>query len=177
MPAPTDIEKGNQKPQNIEDIFEFQEQQPGGQEIRERPAEVTRETAPDVQGEQAREDEQARRQYAPPPVQEPVQEPAPAMPKSPELQKIEHILSEHLDELFLQMTPEQQMAFQRKGEETASKIELLLRDVKVKVREILGLLRDWLRMIPGINKFFLEQEAKIKADRILNLHEQKHKQG
>ena len=76
----------------------------------------------------------------------------------------------------MQMTPVQQMQFRQKGEETASKIEKLLLDVKVKIKEVLNLLREWLKVIPGVNKFFIEQEAKIKADRILNLHEQKHKQ-
>jgi len=28
---------------------------------------------------------------------------------------------------------------------------------------------DWLKILPGVNKFFLEQEAKIKTDKILAL--------
>jgi len=89
--------------------------------------------------------------------------------KSEELIKIENILSENLDDLFLQMTPQQQMNFQIKGEETANKINLLMNETKVKVKEILVLIKEWLRLIPGINKFFLEQEAKIKTDRLMNM--------
>jgi len=28
---------------------------------------------------------------------------------------------------------------------------------------------NWLKLIPGVNKFFLEQEAKIKTDEVLKL--------
>ena len=55
------------------------------------------------------------------------------------------------------------------GEETASKIAQLLEAAKVKTRKIFDLIVKWLRIIPGINRFFLEQEAKIKADKILRL--------
>ena len=36
-------------------------------------------------------------------------------------------------------------------------------------RKILKLIRSWLKLIPGVNKFFLEQEAKIKTDKIVDL--------
>jgi len=176
MPNPVDFEKEKKEPAGIEDIFDMgKPETPAVPEVREGTPEVKREVAPDVHPEQAAEaapeDEDAQRKYAQPPAQQ-----APPVQKSPELVKIETILSEHLDELYMQMTPAQQMQFQQKGEETASKIEKLLQDVKVKVKEMLNLLREWLKIIPGVNKFFIEQEAKIKADRILNLHEQKHKQ-
>jgi hypothetical protein len=28
---------------------------------------------------------------------------------------------------------------------------------------------QWLKLLPGVNRFFLEQEAKIKTDRIIHL--------
>jgi hypothetical protein len=31
-------------------------------------------------------------------------------------------------------------------------------------------------MLPGVNRFFLEQEAKIKADHIITLHKKQHGQ-
>ena len=179
MPNPVDFEKEKKEPAGIEDIFDMgKPERPTAPEVQKRPPEVQRETVPEVRPEQAAEtapeSEDAQRTYAPP-TQEPAQQ-TPPVQKSPELAKIETILSEHLDELFIQMTPAQQMQFKQKGEETATKIEKLLLDVKVKVKEVLNLLREWLKIIPGVNKFFIEQEAKIKADRILNLHEQKHKQ-
>ena len=81
--------------------------------------------------------------------------------------EIESILEEDLTDLFLQMTPDQQIAFKIKGEETASKIRELLHQTKINVRKILSLLREWLSLIPGVNKFFLEQETKIKTDKLL----------
>ncbi len=179
MPDVTENRNENspeQKSAVVEDIFESAESRPeqAAPEVREQRVEVRREAAPETQPEQYREPapegEQARRQYAPPPAA--VEQPLPAE-KSPELVKIEIILSEHLDELFMQMTPQEQMAFKVKGEETANKVELLLQQAKVKVKEILDLIRSWLQMIPGVNKFFLEQEAKIKTERLLNLRERK----
>jgi len=77
---------------------------------------------------------------------------------------------------FLGMTPKQQKKFKTEGEETVKKINVLLRDAKVKIKKIVDLIRRWLRNIPKVNKHFLEQEAKIKADRIVNLKkEEKNK--
>ncbi len=82
-------------------------------------------------------------------------------------------LKKNLDELFLTMTPQEQMTFKKKGEETAEKVNELLKETKIKVGEILDLIKEWLKIIPGVNKFFIEQEAKIKTDRLLNLRERK----
>ncbi|MFA6553335.1 MAG: hypothetical protein WCT27_02825 [Patescibacteria group bacterium] len=175
QPIPVNPEK---EPGGVEDIFAEPSTEktplPERREVHievtpERPAETRREQAPEI----SPEGEQARRQYAPPPqpvVTEPIVE-----VKSEEESRVEAILSDHLEEIFMQMNPAEQAAFQKKGEETATAIAKLLQDAKVKVKSILDLIRDWLRMIPGVNKFFLEQEAKIKADRIIALHEQKHK--
>lgn len=162
----------------MEDIFEaVSKEQAPLPEQRERLPEIQKEAAPEKTAEQPREtiaeDEGSRQKYVSPSAAAPV---APVIAKSSELVKIESILSENLDELFLHMTPEQQLVFQQKGEETATKIERLMTGVKLKVRELLGLIREWLQLIPGINKFFLEQEAKIKTDRLINLHEQRYKQ-
>lgn len=82
---------------------------------------------------------------------------------------IDLILEEGLNEIFLKMNPLEQAAFKKKGEETVSKINILLGQTKVKINKIIGLIRDWLKMLPGINKFFLEQETKIKADKIIKI--------
>jgi len=170
------IDKKENDPKIVEDIFESgkKPESVGQQPVEvspEKKIEVRPETRPETGAEQEVEGETDRQKYAPlPPTQAQV---APALVKDPEIVRIESILSEHLDELYLLMTPEQQMAFRVKGEETASKIDKLLKDVKVKVKEILNLIKDWLKLLPGINKFFLEQEAKIKTDRLLNMREQK----
>jgi hypothetical protein len=99
---------------------------------------------------------------------------APAAPaavpaRNPVLEKIEDVLAEDLEDIYFQMPAEKQAEFRQTGEETASKIVLLLSSVKVQVRKILELIVKWLRVIPHVNKYFLEQEAKIKTDKILEL--------
>lgn len=84
-------------------------------------------------------------------------------------QEIDEILSAGLSEIFLKMPPKEQASFKKTGEETVKKINNLLSETKVKVNKIIDLIRRWLKIIPGVNKFFLEQEAKIKADKIINL--------
>jgi len=90
-------------------------------------------------------------------------------PKSAALTKIETVLEEDLDQIYFQLPPEKQAEFRAKGEETASKIVSLMSQAKIQVKKILDLIMDWLKIIPGINRFFLEQEAKIKTDKILAL--------
>lgn len=82
---------------------------------------------------------------------------------------IDNILAEGLNDIYLKMKPADQAVFKKKGEETVAKISELLNQTKVKISKIVDLIRRWLKLIPGVNKFFLEQEAKIKADKIVRL--------
>ncbi len=82
---------------------------------------------------------------------------------------IDNVLSEGLNDIFLKMSVSEQKAFKQKGEETVGKINELLGHTRVKINKIIKLIREWLKMIPGINKFFLEQETKIKADKIIKI--------
>lgn len=86
---------------------------------------------------------------------------------------IDGILSDGLHEVFLQMDSNRQKEFKRVGEETTAKINILLDKAKVKVDKIIDLIRRWLKLIPRINSFFLEQEVKIKADKIIKLKDLK----
>ena len=83
--------------------------------------------------------------------------------------KIEKILEEGLNDSFQRLSPVAKQEFKLKGEQTAIQIRDLLKNTHVKVKKILRLILDWLRMLPGINHFFLEQEAKIKTDKIIFL--------
>jgi len=171
----------------VDDIFDIAEKSEttampeSAPEVRERPVEVeaTKETAPEIAPETSPEkeieDESAQRKVALPP-QSPQKVEVPPTTKSETLVQIETILSEHLDDLFMNMSPQEQIMFKQKGEETATKVELLMREVKIKVKEVLNLIKNWLKIIPGVNKFFLEQEAKIKTDRILAIREKQNKQ-
>ena len=94
-------------------------------------------------------------------------------PKSETLVKIEKILEEDLESFYFSMPAEQKKLFKEKGEETASKIEKMIETGKTVGRKILKLIRDWLKLIPGVNNFFLEQEAKIKTDKVVAMAEKK----
>lgn len=95
--------------------------------------------------------------------------------KSQLLQDIENVLEENLVPLYKELSPRQKQQFKTEGERTARSIEQLLKKTKIALVEIIRLIRRWLRLIPGINIFFLEQEAKIKAERIIGLAEEKKK--
>lgn len=83
--------------------------------------------------------------------------------------EIEELMSQDLRDMYLQMSPDKQQEFKIKGEETAKEINNLLDKAKLEIGKIIELLKKWLFIIPGVNKFFIEQEAKIKADEIVRL--------
>ncbi len=90
--------------------------------------------------------------------------------------EVEAILEDDLKDLYVSMPPERQIVFRQKGEETLSKIRVLLTQTKINTKKIFGLIREWLKLIPGVNRFFLEQEAKIKTDKILLVSEEERKE-
>ncbi len=101
-----------------------------------------------------------------------VQQAAPRVDKDRFLVGIEHILSENLADAYLALPPEKRSAFKARGEEIATKVKEMSDKGRLHVHKILHWIRDWLRMIPGVNVFFLEQEAKIKADKLLEYYKQ-----
>ncbi|RMD51274.1 hypothetical protein D6827_02550 [Candidatus Parcubacteria bacterium] len=114
------------------------------------------------------------------PVEQPVKTPAASTHsalevKDPVLKDIEDLLAEDLSDIYLSLPQEKKAAFREKGEETAAKIKNMIEAGKAKYKKILSLIRDWLKMIPGVNKFFLEQEAKIKTDKIIQYAQEQEK--
>lgn len=95
----------------------------------------------------------------------------PAMPQVRDQMtvRVEHIMEHGLADAFRSMTPIQQQQFKMKGEETALKIRDALQKTKIRIKDVFGLLIEWLKMLPGVNKFYIEQEAKIKAEKIIAL--------
>ena len=102
-------------------------------------------------------------------INTPVSTPAAVTYQQKRIKEIDNILSDGLNEIFLKMKPNEQKEFKKRGEETVLKINELLNQTKVKINKIISLVRKWLSLIVGINKFFLEQEVKIKADKIMRL--------
>ncbi len=97
--------------------------------------------------------------------------PAPVLKNAQQIreEQIDRILSDGLEDIFLGLSPQKQSEFRTEGEVTVKKINQLMSSTRVKVKEIVALIKKWLAVIPGVNKFFLEQEAKIKADKIITL--------
>lgn len=87
--------------------------------------------------------------------------------------RVEKIMEEGLGEAYQRLSPIAREEFKLKGEETVFKIHDLLKSTHVKAKKIFKLLLEWLRLLPGVNKFFLEQEAKIKTDRIIMINHKK----
>jgi len=83
--------------------------------------------------------------------------------------QIENVLAKGLTEVYLNLAPAQRQEFKRAGEATARKINQLLLQTKINIGKIIKLIKKWLLLIPGVNKYFLEQEAKIKADEIVKM--------
>lgn len=80
--------------------------------------------------------------------------------------RIEQVLDEQLEDVVRDMSPAKQEEFRQVKEETAANIRVKLGGVKVHFVEILVLIQKWLMLIPSVSKFFLEQQSKIKTDKI-----------
>lgn len=85
--------------------------------------------------------------------------------------ELEKILEDGLGEYVSSMPEEARTRFLYKGQETAQRLAFMVNGVKIQAKKVVELIRDWLLTIPGVNKFFLEQEAKIKTDRVLSFNE------
>ena len=98
---------------------------------------------------------------------------APAAPvrpqKDPELMRVERTLEDGLGDIYVAMPKAARQRFKLKGEAVAVTLRTMIASAKISAKKVLALIRDWLKMIPGVNRYFLEQEAKLKTDRILEL--------
>lgn len=83
--------------------------------------------------------------------------------------EIQHILSEDIADLYKQLPQEQKTLVTQEGRVATNRIMDLLRETRVRLKELVSVLRQWLQRIPGLNRFFVEQEARIKATKILTL--------
>lgn len=86
--------------------------------------------------------------------------------------EVEGILEREMKEIFMNLPEDLKPVFKQKGEETSKAISEMIKNAAVKAAEVMKLIFNWLKIIPGVNKYFLEQEAKIKTDHIMELVEQ-----
>jgi len=99
----------------------------------------------------------------------PVAEPVPVQPADDVTMEVEKILEDGLGDYVETMPEDARQRFLTKGRDVSTQIAVMVRGLKVELRRVVSLIRDWLLTIPGVNRYFLEQEAKIKTDRIIAL--------
>ena len=90
--------------------------------------------------------------------------------KPVELKEVEGILADNFKEIYTKLSPSIQKEFKDRGEEAAEKIIQAMKSPKFNVSSILDIIKKWLfvvKKLPGINKLFLEQQAKIKTDKVV----------
>ncbi|MEO5927418.1 MAG: hypothetical protein ABIO72_01825 [Patescibacteria group bacterium] len=80
---------------------------------------------------------------------------------------VEQILERGMGELYAGLPDSAKPIFKKKGEEVSTQVTTMMRSFKVEASKVIRLIRDWLLTIPNVNKFFLEQEAKVKTDALL----------
>ena len=102
---------------------------------------------------------------APAPVARPV-----VVEKSPLRENIEAALAdEQLQRIYAGLPPATQGKFRDAGEALAVRLEQMLTTGKFELRVAHGGIKSWLSVIPRTNRFYLDQEAKVKTDSILAL--------
>jgi len=107
-------------------------------------------------------------------TQQPVSAQTAVDPRAKMLKDVEGILSDGLGDTYKALPKDRQLMFRQKGEEIANKITDMIIYGKTKAKEVWKLIMEWLGGLPGINKYFLEQEMKIKTDRVMVFAESAH---
>jgi hypothetical protein len=82
---------------------------------------------------------------------------------------IENVLEEDLTKVYWDLPEAERENFKNQGVETATKIRELLSQAVVKAQDVFGLIMIWLKSLPGVSQFFIEQEAKNKTAKIMKL--------
>lgn len=88
--------------------------------------------------------------------------------KEKRLERVEQYLQEGLEEVYAELEDAKKQDFKEKGETVAQEINSYLDRSKPKPEKIVKLIKKWLYAL-NFKKEFTEQEAKKKADRIINL--------
>ena len=75
--------------------------------------------------------------------------------------------------VFLSLAAGAREKFKAEGERVAVQIRGMIESKKVQPTKALKPIRTWLKHIPHVNGYFLEQEAKIKVDKVIRLVEER----
>ncbi len=95
--------------------------------------------------------------------------PTPKPIMDPVRMEIEHALSDGMYEYYAAMPPAAQHQFKMQGEELARTITTMVQSLHFEIMKVAMLIKKWLMMIPGVSPYFLEQEAKIRADKVATI--------
>ncbi|HCC22115.1 hypothetical protein A2480_02985 [Candidatus Uhrbacteria bacterium RIFOXYC2_FULL_47_19] len=90
--------------------------------------------------------------------------------------EVEQKLEDNLWDSYRAMPPDLRLKFKIEGERIAQVIREGIATGRLVAHSILTMIVEWLGMIPGVNRWFLIQEAKIKTDALVKLgrnHSQK----
>lgn len=83
--------------------------------------------------------------------------------------EVENILQEGLEDIYAGLNEEKKQIFREKGEAISAEINEHLDRSKPKPNKIIRFIKQWLYLL-NFNKEFVEQEAKTKTDKIINMN-------
>lgn len=90
--------------------------------------------------------------------------------------KVERILEQNLWDMYFALPAGSREKFKAEGENAAAALRAAIETKKVKPRIVLNAVHKWLKTIPKVNPYFLEQEAKIKTDQVMGLVAERRKE-
>ncbi|MEY4744569.1 MAG: hypothetical protein RL272_514 [Candidatus Parcubacteria bacterium] len=132
-----------------------------------------REAAP--KGAEARAVE-AERQPAPPASVAAKRPEAPPEAKDKYRVRVERALEQNLWDLYFALPQGVREKFKEEGETAAAALRAAIETKRVRPSTVLHAVNRWLKTIPKVNPYFLEQEAKIKTDKIMELVKERRKE-
>ncbi len=164
--APPVAERSDEAPDQLSSV-----------EADERARETLAEAKDEILHAESKTELEAAKEVIPPKPQAAGAAPQAPAPKDEAIIEVEKILEDGIGPFYASLPAEAKPLFKKRGEEAATEIAEMVRTVKVRVKRVLELIYIWLKTIPGVNKFFLEQEAKIKTDRIVELVEARREEA
>ncbi len=88
-----------------------------------------------------------------------------------QLEEIEEILSDGVKDFYDAMQDLEKKRFRDTGEKLARDIYDMLQKGHASFKKFLDAIIPWLTLIPHVNQFYLEKEAKKRADKLIKMHE------
>lgn len=90
--------------------------------------------------------------------------------------RVERVLEQNLWDLYFALPQGTREKFKAEGESAAVSLRAAIESKRVKPNQVLKPVLRWLKTIPRVNPFFLEQEAKIKTDQVMALVQERRKE-